>query len=591
MVFLFIFALIAFFCAAFVLYTRYRVYYYAWYINFPKPKYRYAVDKNVMVPMKDGTKLATDIYRPKSHRKFPVIVLRTPYNKSGSLHPYRPLAELFASQGYVVVVQDVRGKFASEGSFYPYAYEALDGHTTVTWAGEAPWSNGRVAILGISYLGSCAWLAARYKSPYLRTVVPMFTTQNTYSVWIDKGIPFLKGPIFWLGKYGGKKTNNRLSHADLVNALWELPVNNLDMAFVNHRIPFFRDYLEHLQPDSFWKEISSQHCSDTLNIPALIIGGWYDPFLNGTIEDFQCMVKAPLTSSNHHSRLVLGPWGHNPNQKFKGIHFGEKADFNPFITSMLEWFEVWLKENEPEAAPSKRIQYFVMGKNEWKEAEQWPPSNVAYEKYFLSMKKRKSHTQQGLLSAIQSQDVDQTHFIYNPLDPVLFRGTRLLDSQAWIEQTEQSEITDREDVLIYTSESLEKELTIAGTIKLILHVSSEAVDTDFCAKICDMHPNGKAYNLTPGFIRMRYRQSLMEPLLMEPQRIYRIEISFKPVANTFLKDHCIQLQITSSDFPVHDRNLNTGLSCETSIEIKETKQTIYTGGPYDSYLLIPVLNE
>lgn len=374
----------------------YRVHYYVWYLSFPKPKYKIIFEKDVMVPMKDGTKLATDIYRPKKPRwKFPVILVRTPYNKSGHLHPYKPLAELFASQGYVVIIQDVRGKHASEGGFYPYAYEALDGHTTITWAGEASWSNGKVAMIGISYLGSCAWLAARYKSPYLCTIIPMFTSQNTYSIWIDNGIPFLKGPLFWLSKYATKKdVNEKVTNKSIESALWQLPVNLLDIPAVDHKIPFFRDYLTRMKPDAFWEEISAHHCCSDLDIPAFILGGWYDPFLRGTFEDYQRILQAPSASKNHHSRLVIGPWAHNPAQKFNAISFGKNADFTYVLHSLLEWCDIWLKENKS-IMTGPKVRYFIMGKNEWKESELWPPQ-ATYEKYFLSLDNRDIDLRHGI---------------------------------------------------------------------------------------------------------------------------------------------------------------------------------------------------
>ncbi len=567
----------------FLIFRKYRIHLYAWYIRFPKPKYALVIEKNVMVSMKDGTRLATDIYRPNSRWKFPVILIRTPYDKSGQLHSYKQLAELFASQGYVVIVQDVRGKFASEGGFYPYAYEALDGQTTLTWAGEASWSSGKIAIWGISYLGTCAWLAARYKSPYLCTIVPMFTTQDTYSIWIDKGIPFLKGPLFWLGKYGNKKVNERLTAKKLEPVLWQLPVNILDTLAVKHEITFFRDYLSHTTPDSFWKEISADHSVEDLNLPAFIFGGWYDPFLRGTIEDYQRLIKAPSPSKNHSSRMVIGPWAHNPSQKFKTISFGKNADFNSMLHSTLQWFDCWLKDISM-SRDSKKIKYFIMGSNEWKETDQWPPSNVVPEKYFLSL-----NSLNYTLSPSSLSEAQKCHFFYNPRDPVLFRGDYLLDGETWIEPIEQKEILSRNDVLFFTTPPLQEDLTIAGTVTLHLYVSSQSIDTDFCAKICDMHPNGKTYNITPGFIRMRYRESLEKTVWMVPNEIYPIEISFRPSANTFLKDHRIQLQITSSDFPVHARNLNTGLNCETSIEIRDVEQTVYFGGPYESYLSLPVM--
>lgn len=567
----------------------YRIRLYALMIDFPRPKHRVLIERNVMISMPDGTKLATDIYRPKSHHKYPVILIRTPYNKSGRLQPYRQMSELFASQGYAVIVQDVRGKYRSEGKFYPYAYEALDGHTTVMWAGEASWSNGKVALVGLSYPGSCAWLAARYKSPYLRTIITMFTTQDTYSVWVDDGVPYLKGPLTWLAKYCGKKENKRLTAKHLEPVLWHLPVSDLDALTVKHKIPFYREYLTHIRPDSFWEEISGHQGVGNLDVSAYIIGGWYDPFLKGTIEDYQRMNKAPENSKNHQSRLVIGPWAHNPAQKFKGIELGKNANFQSLLLSSLEWLDIWLKEKKHAMEGISKVRYFIMGKNTWEESTEWPPQNSAYEKLFLSMEEKDFNHLNGLLSSSPPETTQKNRFTYSPRDPVLFRGGYLMRTDSWIAPIVQDEIIARDEVLIYATPPLEEDLVYAGDAKLILYVSSQAVDTDFSAKICDVYPNGKAYNLSSGFIRMRFRESLERPEAMEPNKIYRIEITLKAVANAFLKNHRIQLQITSSDFPVHNRNLNTGLNCETTVELKEVEQTIYTGGQYESHLLLPVL--
>ncbi len=576
---------------AIILCRYYRIHFYSWYTGFLWPKYKVVIDKNVMIPMPDGTKLATDVYRPKSLDKFPVIIIRTPYNKTGTLQPYKYLALLFASQGYVIVVQDVRGKYRSEGEFYPYAYEALDGHTTVMWSGEAPWSNGKAALFGLSYSGSCAWLAARYKSIYLRTIISMFTTQNTYSIWIENGIPFFKGPLLWLGKYCSKTENPMVTDQSLESILWQLPTNTLDMNATHRKILFYKEYLAHIQPDSFWEEISAHHRAGNLDIPAFIVGGWYDPFLNGTIEDYQRMKQAPNTSMNHHSHLLIGPWAHNPAQKFQGIEFGNNASFKSILISTLEWCDIWLKDKKKDTSHLNKIRYFIMGRNEWKVAEVWPPSNTKEEKYFLSNENNSLHQTEALLTSVAPEHPQKKHFIYNPRDPVLFRGGYILHGEGWIAPIEQNEIIARDDVLIYSTPPLQEELCITGSAKLILYVSSQGLDTDFCAKICDVLPNGKSFNLTSGFVRMRFRESLENPKLMVPGMIYCVEISFRSVAHTFLKNHRIQLQITSSDFPVHNRNLNTGMSCENSVEIKEVEQTIYTGKSHESHLILPILKE
>lgn len=584
----FLIAFFIFFCVVLIL-EYYRIYFYAWIAGFPYPKYRITVKKNVMLAMQDGVKLSADVYLPKVKRKFPVIIIRTPYNKRGSLHPYRQLASLFASQGYVFIVQDVRGKFASEGEFFPYATEALDGHITVMWAGEAPWSNGNVALFGFSYLGSCAWLAARYKSPYLRTIIPMFTTQNTYSIWIDYGIPFFKAPLYWLTKYTKKKDDNSVTHTSIEPYLWQLPINDLDYQATKQIIPFYRQYLEHVTPDEFWEKMSAHHYIDNLNIPVFIIGGWYDPFLTGTIEDYQRMKHAHPASKNHQSILHIGPWAHNPAQKFKGVDFGKEANFNSLMVQTLNWCDTWLKGNTKAMNDQNKIRYFVMGRNEWREAQDWPPPEITYEKYYLNMDGTDLNYRNGILTFEPSPTIIKSRYIYNPRDPVLFRGRYLLDSEGWTGPVNQEDILARNDVLMYTTAPFQEELIIAGNVELILYVSSEAVDTDFCVKICDVHTDGEAYSLATGFLRMRYRESLEKPKMMVPGEIYRVEISLRSVAIAFLKDHCLQLQITSSDFPVHNRNLNTGKSCEFSTEIREVEQTVYTGGHYPSHLILPVL--
>lgn len=573
----------------FVLLRYYRIHIYSWFTNFPKPKYRVVLEKNVMVSMPDGTKLATDIYRPKTLDKFPVIIIRTPYHKTNYSHRF--LAWLFASQGYVIIVQDVRGKYGSEGEFYPYAYEALDGHTTVTWAGEARWSNGKVALFGLSYSGSCAWLAARYKSPYLRTIISMFTTQNTYSIWIDRGIPFLKGPLLWLAKYCGKTENTGITDQSLEPTLWQLPVNELDVHATHCKILFYKEYLAHIQPDSFWEEISAHHNIGNLDISAYIVGGWYDPFLRGTIEDYQRMKQAPASSLNHYSRLVIGPWAHNPSQKFKGMELGKNANFQSMLVSILEWCDIWLKDRKSLIASHNNVRYFIMGRNEWKVSEQWPPDNIKEEKLYLSMENDSANPRKGFLLSTPPLHIQKNSYMYSPRDPVLFRGGYILREEGWIVPIEQDEIIARDDVLIYNSSPLQEECCIVGAIKLVLYISSQALDTDFCAKICDVYPFGKTFNLTPGFVRMRFRDSIENPQLIVPGTIYKVEISFRSIAHSFLKNHRIQLQITSSDFPVHNRNLNTGMSCETSVDIKEVEQTIYTGNSYGSHLILPILKE
>lgn len=540
--------------------------------------------------MHDDIRLATDIYLPKKIKKYPVIILRTPYSKDGNIHPYKRLAFLFASQGYAFVVQDVRGRYLSEGEYEPYLNEGLDSYTTVQWAGQEPWSTGQVALYGFSYLGSCAWLASTYHSPYLKTIVPMFSTQDTYSIFIDKGIFHLKGSLYWLTTFFGKSFTPKLTYGKIKKSLMKLPVNQLDSDVMGHSIKAYQNFVSHITPDEFWTKICVNHRMSEINIPAFIITGWYDIATQSAVEDFLRMVNSPEHSKNQQSCLVIGPWAHNPAQKFEGIDFGRKADFQLQLINTLKWCDYWLKNEQDALKNISKIKYFMMGRNEWRESQEWPPKQARMVKYYLSPINNEKKRCLYNLTKTLPEKASSIQYVYDPLDPVPFRGKHHLHDPAWVGPFEQGELLCRKDVITFISDPLEHDLEIAGYVKLIIFVSSSALDTDFCAKLCDMRPSGEAYNLQSGFIRMRYRESLHMPLTIDPGKVYCLEIFLRSIAHAFLKDHRIQLQVTSCDFPVHDRNLNTGDSCEFSTEIKIAKQTLYTGGKYTSHLILPVIN-
>lgn len=563
---------------------------YAFFTGFPFPKNTIYVETNILIPMADGIKLAADIYRPRKAGKYPVILIRTSYNKTGKMHPYKQLAGLFASHGYVFIVQDVRGKYGSEGEFQPYLNEASDGHQTVSWANKMPWANGKIAIIGMSYLGSCAWLATRYHNSNVTTIIAMFTSHDTHSMWIDEGIPNLRGTFFWLARIFERHDNPHLNSKKLIATLYQLPVNKLDIMAINRQITFYHEYLEHIDNDSFWEKRSVDDRTINLNIPVFIVGGWYDPFLKGTIADFQGIQRLSSQYKIKESHLLIGPWAHNPAQKFKKLNFEKHASANILLTESLHWCEQWLKDKPSPKRQIDKVRYFIMGKNVWRTSPTWPPPNVSLEKYYLGHPEKEILQLNGGLTTEPFPNIHTNSFVYNPNDPTLFRGTYHLHND-WIAPTELDEILLRKDVLVYTTPKLTEDLTIAGSITFVLFVSSTALDTDFFAQICDVHPDGKAYNIALGLKRMRYRNSLAKPQLMDPGKIYRIEIPIQPIATTFFKGHRIQLHIASADFPTHERNLNTGLNCEESTEIKEAIQTIYTGGFYDSHLLLPILQE
>ena len=582
--------LVALVVVAVLVIIYYRLYIYAWYIEFPYPVYSFTFEKNVKIPMRDGVNLATDIYYPKTSKKVPAIIMRTPYNKAGKTHPYRLLAHLFASQGYAFLVQDVRGRFMSEGEYDPYQNEGLDGYTTVEWVAKAPWCDGNVALYGFSYLGSCSWLTVPFDSPHLKTIVPMFTTQDIYSIFIEQGIFHLKGSLYWFTNFIGRDDSKRIPFKELKKSFMKLPVSSLDKDAFGKPIKTYQDFVHHIVPDDFWANICVSQRMGEINIPAMIISGWFDPCVQGSIDDYLRMINSRDHSQNKFTKLIIGPWAHNPSQKFYHAAFGRQSDFNLQLKNILVWFNYWLKNDKTALDFDKKICYYLMGRNVWKQANTWPPEGVKYKNYYLSCIDDGSKYVHTLLENPPTT-LSTANYVYDPNDPVPFRGSHHLHDSRWIGPFDQSELLCRKDMLTYMTEPLKEDLTVAGVMKLILYVSTDVLDTDFCAKICDVHSGGESHYLQAGFVRMRYRESLHMPVLVQPGKVYCLEISLRSIAHVFLKDHRIQLQIASCDFPVHDRNLNTGESCEFSTEIKIANQTIYSGGQYSSHIVLPILPE
>jgi uncharacterized protein len=546
------------------------------YLGISFPKNFVVVEKNVMVTMEDGILLAADVYRPKSKGKYPVILIRTPYDKTSKEHKYGTLASVFASQGYVCIVQDTRGKFRSEGKFTPYINEASDGNDTVEWAGKAPWSNGNVAVFGFSYSGTCAWLAATQGNPHLKTIIPAFVSKDTYAAWFDKGVPYLKDMLCWIAQNGTReRTKDYSDHIEKV--ISSLPVKDLDITISTHKFPAYRNFLENKKPNTFWENISANTSENALETPALIIEGWYDRFVQEGINDF---------SENNKNKLVIGPWGHIPTQKFEEADFGKEASFIKSLPTILPWCDYWLNDDK-KTPPEYDVSYFVTGSNEWRTASRWPPENASFKKLSLS----KSTTSDNILTEGASSKEFRNTFAYDPKNPMPSIGSDIIYGDDYIGPRKQDSLVLRDDVVVFASEPLEEDVTIAGPLKLVVHFSSSAPDTDIIAKISDKHPDGSSYHIQSGFIRTRHRDSLESPSFLEEGVVYAIEVPINSAAHTFKKGHSIQLLISSSDFPHHSRNLNTGADNEETSHYVSAKQTIFYGGDYDSHILLSVTSD
>lgn len=550
---------------------------FSWYFGFPKPKYQIQIDKDVMVPSHDGVRLATDVYRPQLEGKHPVLMLRTPYGKERRGQIFSTLAKLIASQGFVCILQDVRGKYKSEGEFIPYENEGKDGHASIEWAGKAPWSNGSVALCGGSYLGSCAWLAAVHQSPYLKTIIPIFTMQNAYACWIDRGVPYLNDMLFWTASFGGKK-DSRVNRRALKKATNKLPVIDQDLFLTGKKIPSFRKFMAHPIRDEFWDNISVDHKIDEIKIPALLIGGWCDVFVQAAVIDYERMILNAKDSLRKESSLMIGPWPHDPFKKYKEMPFGKEGDFRRIWPSILEWCNKWLK-NESLNVPA--VRYFVLGRNEWRESSVWPPKECKEMRLYLDQK--------GLLLKSASLEEKSQSYIYDPADPTHSYGSHMVFARDLQGPREQSLITSRKDVLTFKTEPFENEVIIVGIVKVKLWVSSDCTDTDFHVKIADLTPEGKAYYIQWDFIRASCRFGRDNHELLEPGKKYLLEFEIRSTCYAFKPGHCIQLQISSADFPHHTKNLNTGNCSETTTEFKKAENHIYFGGDHASHLVISLI--
>lgn len=570
-----------------IYYSQLYLYLYNWFLGLKKPMFKTMIEKNVLISMRDGIILAADLYRPKPEGRYPAILLRTPYGKENKEHSYPDLANILACLGYAVLVQDVRGKYSSEGEFNPFIHEENDGYDTIDWVTSQVWSSASCALYGFSYLGSCAWLAARDPHPCLKTIVPMFCGQNAYRGWVDHGVPYLKDILYWLSRHGGRKERDVL-HEEVDAIIWQLPVLQFDKR-LKDGIDTFKTWMHHLHVDDYWRSISVSHMREVIKLPVLFVAGWFDRFLTNTIEDYNETSIANEMQEHSKNRLLIGPWEHRLSANFPEMPLGRKAQFQRNIKTIVEWFNTYLK-GEPSPFNEKfPIDYFMMGVNEWRKASHWPPKGTQNTDFYLQSQGKASTHGEGLLSKSKSEDVRQDQFVYDPLDPCPSIGNNMIYGNKTTGPKEQSIIALRKDVLSYQTESLHQDFEIAGLVSLVLFVSSSAVDTDFSAKLIDIHPNGKSYFLVSGFLRMRFLDSVKATHGIEKGKIYRLEINLGHTAYSFFKGHKIGLLVTSSDFPNHGRNLNTGGSNEGDSEETKAFQTVYHGGVYPSKLTLPHL--
>ena len=574
------------------------------------------VEKSLQIAMRDGVRLATDVYRPEAAGSWPTLVMRLPYNKEiNSLLNFGFDVMRGVQAGYAIVCQDTRGRYASEGEFNPFFDEARDGADTVAWAASQPWSSGAVGMIGGSYFGATQWTAATEAPPALRAIAPFVTTDQYYDNWAYQGGAFQLGfNLHWtlsslaLGEVVrrmGAGAAKPEEFAELVSAIdandtlyRRLPL--AEVPELKDYAPYYYEWLDHPSYDRYWKATAPRESWDRITAPALNVGGWYDLFLGGTIANYQGMKRhGGSEAARRHQRLVIGPWAHGPLAGwFPEESFGLMGGTDAFdLTGLqLRWFDWLLKGEENGAADDKPVSLFVMGVNEWRQEDDWPVPGTEFRDYYLHSSGRANTVQgDGSLSTDAPGDEPEDVYLYDPRNPVPTTGGATFLPGLFIGANagprDQRTVERRPDVLCYTTEPLAQPVQVMGPVEAVLYVSSSAVDTDFTAKMVDVAPDGRAVNVADGIIRARYRDSYEDPRPLEPEQVYRIRVDLVATANVFAAGHRIRLEVSSSNFPRFDRNTNTGgvIARESMADIRQAVNRVHHRPNQASRLVLPVV--
>ncbi|HEU5015549.1 MAG TPA: CocE/NonD family hydrolase [Roseiflexaceae bacterium] len=535
-------------------------------LRLPPAKYKIAVRRNLRVPMPDGVELAADHYAPQSAAGFPTILIRTPYSRGG-LNAL--IARLFAERGYNVVAQDVRGRFDSQGMWEPYVHEGMDGAATLDWIAQQPWFDGQAAMWGPSYVGFVQWAAAASGSSHLRALLPMITEANLGPVW-EHGLR-LDRTLHWLLTLDAQ-ANPELSRWEKLKRAWRaeeqdrvlapgfahLPLATVDEAMLGKPVPFYRTWVEHFSADDpYWRTSDYRAAVPNIDLPAHFIGGWYDIFITGTLRDYHVMRK-----HGRNPYLTIGPWTHiNASVQIEGVQQG------------LAWFDAHLKGDRSRLR-AKPVRLFVMGADEWREFDAWPP-DARETRFFLQ-------PHGGLAPATPPADAAPDQYRYDPADPTPNIAGPLLSAHAG--PRDNRPLEQRRDVLWYSTPPLEQPVEIIGPVRLELWVKSSLEHTDFFGRLCDAHPDGCVINICDGYFRVQPGRGERHP-----DGSLRLVIDFDPTAHRFLAGHCMRLIVASAAFPRAARNLGTGEPLMTGTRMLAADQTIFHDTARPSALALPVL--
>ena len=573
-------------------------------------------ERNVMVTMRDGTRLATDVFRPDAPGRFPVLINRGPYGKDDYVASPDHSVWFFPTHGYVVLSQDCRARFESEGDYYnPLFQEVQDGYDTVEWAARQPWSNGRVGTTGQSYLGATQYTLATNNPlpPQLQAMAPVSASSDFHQSWVyHTGGAMEWGWMVPYAIHKGRNTLERLGRSDLLAQMddyvlepgnfgrplkdeWfrHLPLKNW-IGRLQETAPYFREYFEQELDGPYWWQLNLLRNLEGIKIPLFHVSSWYDIFLEGALNAYRAITdQGGSETARRNQKLLVGPWAHiRPYTRATSVDTGD-IDFGPEAQIELHdhlrrWFDYWLKDIDTSIMDEPPVYIFVMGDNRWRHENEWPLARTHYTRYYLhSDGSANTRSGDGTLSTVPPGAEPPDRYVYDPADPApTLRGNTLMIPHG---VADQRSTEDRGDVLVYTSDPLEHDLELTGPIKVQLFAASSAVDTDFTAKLVDVRPDGYAQNIQDGIIRARYRSSARQPSFITPGQVYEYTIDLWATSQVFKAGHRLRVEISSSNFPRFDRNPNTGASLGEDTRLETAQQTVQHRADYPSHIVLPVI--
>lgn len=535
------------------------------------------IERDVSMTTSDNVKLVANIYHPESEDKTPTILVRIPFTSTFKNNLGADvIGNFWATRGYTVVIQGTRGRYKSGGSFYPLRHERDDGVETLAWLARQPWFNGKLGMWGGSAFGYTQWVLADQKNPGPDALMIQIASSDFHGMFYPGGAFSLESALFWAARSYGEEDRNP-NFNDL-----ELGFNGFPLVEADDRavcdIQFFDDWVLHEKRDAYWMEIDGNERASQLQAPVLLMAGWYDPFLPTQLHDFEVIRQHADSKISKSSRLIVGPWTHADSVRFPDG--STDGDYRPAsLAPSIDWFDRNLmgKNEDTTVAP---VKLFVMGENKWRDEKEWPLARTQYTSYYL-------HSAGNANTAIGDGQLNVTkptlsespdHFQYDPRHPVPTRGGAMLGPRAGMAL--QNGIEARSDVLVYSSDVLKQATEITGLIKLILHISTDVPQTDFTAKLVDVYPDGRAYNISNGILRRAFST--------EEQPV-EIEIELWPTSTLIGIGHRIRLEISSSDFPRYDRNPNTGHLIATETETRIASQAVHHSLAMPSRLILPII--